>query len=79
AKLRRKMPRFALLVRRDIPDFDTQAPGLVDETFEALVVLGHSEADARKLIEQALTGSKKYKDSESLIQAIYRKQTGAEE
>lgn len=79
AKLRRKMPRFALLVRREIPDFDTQAPGLVDETFEALVVLGHSEADARKLIEQALAGTKKYKDSESLIQAIYRKQTGAEE
>lgn len=79
AKLRRKMPRFALLVRRDLPGAEPQAPGLIEETYEALIVLGHVEADARRLIEQALSGSKKYKDSESLIQAIYRKQTGNEE
>jgi holliday junction DNA helicase RuvA len=79
AKLRRKMPRFALLVRRDMPGAEPQPPGLIEETFEALLVLGHVEADARRLIEQALSGSKKYKDSESLIQAIYRKQTGNEE
>jgi holliday junction DNA helicase RuvA len=79
AKLRRKMPRFALLVRRDAPGVEPQAPGLVEETFQALLVLGHSEVEARKLIEQVLAGSKKYKDSESMIQAIYRKQTGAEE
>ncbi len=71
AKLRRKMPRFALLVRRDAPGMEPQAPGLIDETFEALVVLGHAEADARRLIEQALAGGKKFKDSESMIQAIY--------
>ncbi len=79
AKLRRKMPRFALLVRREIPGAEPQAPGLIEETYEALVVLGHGESDARRLIEQALIGNKKYKDSESLIQAIYRKQTGAPE
>ncbi len=79
AKLRRKMPRFALLVRRDAPGMEPQAPGLIEETFEALVVLGHAEADARRLIEQALAGGKKFKDSESMIQAIYRKQTGTEE
>ncbi len=48
AKLRRKMPRFALLVRREIPGSEPQAPGLIEETFEALVVLGHGEADARR-------------------------------
>jgi Holliday junction DNA helicase RuvA len=79
AKLRRKMPRFALMVRRDVPGIEPQVPGLVEETFEALVVLGHAEADARRLIETALSGGKKFKDSESMIQAIYRKQTGSTE
>jgi Holliday junction DNA helicase RuvA len=39
-------------------------------------VLGHSEAEAHRLIEQAIAGGKKYKDTESMIQAIYQKQSG---
>ena len=74
ATLRRKMPRFALLVRREMPGADVQKPGVVDETFQALLVLGHNEADARRLIEQALVGSKKFKDTEMMIQAIYQRQ-----
>ena len=74
ATLRRKMPRFALLVRREMPGAEVQQPGVVDETFQALLVLGHNEADARRLIEQALIGSKKYKDTEAMIQAIYQRQ-----
>jgi Holliday junction DNA helicase RuvA len=49
ATLRRKMPRFALLVRRDAPGLEPQKPGVVDETFEALIVLGHSEADSSQI------------------------------
>ena len=75
ATLRRKMPRFALLVRRELPGAEVQAPGVVEETFQALLVLGHNEPDARRLIEQALAVSKKYKDTESMIQAIYQRQT----
>ncbi len=74
ATLRRKMPRFALLVRREMPGAEVQKPGVVEETFQALLVLGHNEADARRLIEQALVGSKKFKDTESMIQAIYQRQ-----
>ncbi len=76
AKLRRKMPKFALLVRREVPGAEVQQPGVVEETYQALVVLGHSEADAHRLIEQALAGGKKFKDTESMIQAIYQKQSG---
>lgn len=76
ATLRRKMPRFALLVRRDMPDAEVQKPGVVEETYEALVVLGHNEADARRLIETALATGQKFKDSETMIQAIYQKQAG---
>ena len=74
ATLRRKMPRFALLVRREMPGAEVQKPGVVDETFQALLVLGHNEADARRLIEQARAGSKKFKDTETMIQAIYQRQ-----
>jgi holliday junction DNA helicase RuvA len=75
AKLRRKMPKFALLVQREMPEAKSQTPGVIEETFEALIVLGHAEADARKLIEQAIAGGKKFKDTESLIQAIYQRQS----
>lgn len=74
AKLRRKMPKFALLVRREIGEIAVQQPGVVEETFQALVVLGHTEVDARRLIEQTLAGGKKFKDTEAMIQAIYQRQ-----
>ncbi len=74
ATLRRKMPRFALLVRREMPNAEVQKPGVVDETFAALLVLGHGEADARRLIEQALATGQKFKDTETMIQAIYQRQ-----
>jgi Holliday junction DNA helicase RuvA len=79
ATLRRKMPRFALLVRSSEPGIEPQKPGVVDETFQALLVLGHSEPDARRLIEQAVAGGKKFKDSEAMIHAIYQRQTGQPE
>ena len=71
AKLHRKMPKFALLVT-------TQAAGdsvdrdVISETFEVLRTLGHSEAEARKLLDAALAAKKSYKDVESLLQAVYQ-------
>ena len=76
ATLRRKMPRFALLVRQLPAGIEPQTTGVVDETYQALMVLGHSESDAKRLIEQALVGGKKFKDSEAMIHAIYQRQTG---
>lgn len=71
AKLRRKMPKFALLVGRDEPLGEDAAPDVVRETFDALLVLGHSESDARRLVDKALIAKKKYKDSQELLTAIY--------
>jgi holliday junction DNA helicase RuvA len=73
AKLRRKMPKFALMVRRDTPDGVQQVDSVIEDTFQALLALGHSETDAKHLIQQA-TGSGKFKDVESLLQAIYKRQ-----
>ncbi|QDV27242.1 Holliday junction branch migration protein RuvA [Aureliella helgolandensis] len=77
AKLRRKMPKFALLVRRDSPAGEVLKDGVVEDTFQALLALGHGESDARQLIEQALASGGKFKDTETLIQAIYKKQFGS--
>lgn len=76
AKLRRKMPKFALLVRRETPAGVTVKDSVVEDTYQALLALGHSESDARQLIEQALASGGKFKDVEAMIQGIYKKQFG---
>ncbi len=76
AKLRRKMPKFALLVRRASPTGEVVKDSVVEDTYQALLALGHSESDARQLIEQALASGGKFKDVEAMIQGIYKKQFG---
>jgi Holliday junction DNA helicase RuvA len=75
AKLRRKVPKFALLVSEGITS-DIVEPDVVSATFDVLRSLGHSESDARKLIDGALATKKKFKDIESLLQAIYTTSDG---
>jgi holliday junction DNA helicase RuvA len=73
AKLRRKMPKFALLVTRELPagaDTATERD-VLSETFDALRALGHSEPHARRLLDDALTRKKKYKDVDELLRAVY--------
>jgi Holliday junction DNA helicase RuvA len=72
AKLRRKMPKFALLVARDVVAEEETGRDVVSETYEVLLSLGHSETDARKLIDAVLATKQKFKDVESLLQAVYR-------
>jgi Holliday junction DNA helicase RuvA len=70
AKLRRKVPKFALLVGGNIPGNEQQID-VVSETYEALITLGHSESDAKHLLDTALKSKTKFKDSAEMIQAIY--------
>lgn len=72
AKLRRKVPKFALLVAREEPYEAEVQSDVVSETFEVLRTLGHSESDARRLLDGALGQKKKYKTVEELIQAVYQ-------
>ena len=71
------MPRFALMVQRDSAEeaVESSSP-VVTETFDALLALGHSEADARKLVDEAIDSGKKFKDTESLLTAIYQRSHG---
>ena len=76
AKLRRKVPKFALMVAREAEHEAEVQPDVVVETFEVLRNLGHTESDARRLMDAALSAKKKYKDVESLLQAIYQQSHG---
>ena len=71
AKLRRRMPKFALLVAREAPDQAGPADVLA-ETFEVLRSLGHSDTEARRLVDGLRESKKKYKDVQESLEAIYR-------
>lgn len=72
AKLRRKVPKFALMVSLDMAEAEKiAAPDVISETFEALLALGHSESDARRLVDAVLEKGKKFKDVQEVLQAIY--------
>jgi Holliday junction DNA helicase RuvA len=78
AKLRRKVPKFALLVAGEA----ASAAGsdierdLLTEAYEVLRVLGHSEVEARRLLDGALDKKTKYKDVDALLHAVYEKTHG---
>ena len=79
AKLRRKVPKFALLVAHELPYEADVERDVVKETFDVLRSLGHSESDAHKLLDTALATKKKFKDVESLLQAVYQHRHGRAE
>tara|TARA_B110000881_G_scaffold41650_1_gene34118 strand:+ start:423 stop:1040 length:618 start_codon:yes stop_codon:yes gene_type:complete len=72
AKLRRKMAKFALLVGRDQAVAMDVEPDLVDQTCDVLRSLGHSDADARRLIDATVESGEKFKDVETLLNAVYQ-------
>ncbi|MGO8751631.1 MAG: Holliday junction branch migration protein RuvA [Thermoguttaceae bacterium] len=71
AKLRRKVPKFALMVTREAGREAEVQPDVISETYQVLLSLGHSEADARRLLDSALAAKKKFADVQGLLQAIY--------
>jgi Holliday junction DNA helicase RuvA len=79
AKLKRKMSKFALLVARE-SDYQAEVRrDVVQEAYEALRALGHTEPDARKLIDGVLKTKRKFADVEAVLQAIYQQSHGREE
>ena len=74
AKLRRKMPKFALLIQEQLDTGEQLERSIAEETYELLLSLGHGESDARQLLDRTLESGKKFKDVESLLQAAYQLQ-----
>jgi Holliday junction DNA helicase RuvA len=72
AKLRRRMPKFALLVARESPGDVGTTGDVFSETYEVLRSLGHSESDARRLVDALRSEKKKPKDVQEALESIYR-------
>jgi Holliday junction DNA helicase RuvA len=72
AKLRRRMPKFALLVAREAPGEMGGVMDVLTETFDVLRSLGHSDSDARRLVEALREEKKKPKDVQDALEIIYR-------
>lgn len=72
AKLRRKVPKFALIAARETPRAAEVEHDVIAETFTVLRQLGHSDGDARRLLDKVLAHKKKYKDVQDLLHAIYQ-------
>lgn len=73
AKLRRKVPKFALLVAAPAGD-DEERLDVFEQGFEVLKSLGHHESDARRLLEPILQSKRKIKDVDELIREVYARQ-----
>ena len=71
AKLRRRMPKFALLVARETPG-DVRGLDVYGETYDVLRSLGHSEPDARRLVDALRNEKKKVRDVQDALEVIYR-------
>lgn len=75
AKLRRKMAKFALLVDSGSVSEQRADRDVLNEAYEALLALGHSQPDARDKIEKATQARKgKFKSVEDVLQSVYSQQ-----
>jgi len=73
AKLRRKVPKFALLVAREDAATEADVPrDVLAESYDVLKQLGHSDSDARRLLDGVLGTKKKFTDVQSVLTAIYQ-------
>jgi len=79
AKLRRKMSKFALLVAQSQDHAAEVERDVVQEAFEALGALGHSDADARRLLDGVLRVKRKFPSVEAVLQTIYQQSHGRED
>ena len=72
AKLRRKMPKFALMVTAESSPAEEGKRDIIEQTYLVLCNLGHSESDARQLLDSAIENGSEYQDVESLLQVVYQ-------
>ncbi len=83
AKLRRKVARFATLGTdtplnvKDGSGSNLQAlpPDLFDDAFQVLLSFGHSDLDARTMIETVLSENRTFQSASDLLAAVYQTET----
>lgn len=78
AKLRRKMGKYALLVSQGMGSATVADRNVIDDTYQILCSLGHSEQEARKMLDGVLKNKRKFKDVEEMLQAVYDNSAASE-
>jgi Holliday junction DNA helicase RuvA len=83
AKLRRKVGKFALIVepKPALAEAVAQSngaaaraePDVIQDVFAMLLSVGHTESQARQLIDDALSAKKKFRNAADMIEAIYQR------
>jgi Holliday junction DNA helicase RuvA len=71
AKLRRKMGKYALLVSQGMGSATVADRNVIDDTYQILCSLGHSEQEARKMLDGVLKNKRKFIDVEEMLKAVY--------
>jgi Holliday junction DNA helicase RuvA len=78
ATLRRKVTKFALMAEpAPAGDGASTVPAtvidgnLIEDTYQALLSVGHSPVEARNRLDRVLTGGKSYQSVEEILLAIY--------
>lgn len=76
ATLRRKVTRFALMAGPVSEDGSAPAASVdgnvLEDTYQALLSVGHSPPEARARLDKALAGGKSFKSVEDLLMDIYK-------
>ena len=72
AKLRRKVAKFALMVERPGAEAAEVESNTVQDAFAALLSVGHSESEARGLIDRVIASGKKLKTVTDILEEIFR-------
>jgi Holliday junction DNA helicase RuvA len=77
AKLRKKVTKFALMVDAGgaaAAELAEAPADAVQDAFNALVSVGHSEIDARAKIDKVLGKGKKFKSAQDILVEVYQQQ-----
>jgi holliday junction DNA helicase RuvA len=84
ATLRRKVTRFALMPAPRIVIVDGQPPieepapaptiegNVIEDTYQALMAIGHGPVEARDLLDKVMSGGKTFAAVEDVLEEIYR-------
>lgn len=75
AKLRRKMPRFALLAERELSGAAGGESDVLADTLQALISLGHSVSEAQAKIDDVVNSEGKCSTVEDVLNEIYRRES----
>jgi len=79
AELRRKMARFALLIPAEEGEpVEASSRSIAEEVYQILVSFGHTELEARKIVDDVLLEKKKFKDVDAFLHAVYQKKNESE-